>query len=222
LALVVIVPCGARGSHPVRSITPALGVTSEGNRFWPGAEVWRPLMLICSLALTVPVTIVALLYARWDYRKRGKLTVLGLALLCAMLLVPNLLLEYATSYEMPSTPLDFVGVLVGGVGMALCLISIVAFRSVRKTLCVDAGKLTTGGTYRWSRNPQYVGYFLFLLGVSLNDWSLWCLAALVIVTISLHLLVLVEEEHLRRVFGEQYAEFCRTVPRYAGWGSLRT
>jgi hypothetical protein len=42
-------------------------------------EVNRPIMLVLLLALTVPVTTVALLYARWEYRKRGKLTVFGLA-----------------------------------------------------------------------------------------------------------------------------------------------
>ncbi|MHC4107648.1 MAG: methyltransferase family protein [Planctomycetota bacterium] len=173
------------------------------------------------LALTVPVTAGALLYARWEYRKCGKLTLLGLLFLCAMLFVPNLILEYATTYQMPDTLLDYFGVFVGVVGMALCLISITFFRSVLKVLCIDAGKLTISGPYRWSRNPQYVGWFLFLLGFALNDWSLWCLAALLVVAISLHLLVRVEEEHLRRVFGEPYLEFCRTVPRYAGWGRLR-
>ena len=58
---------------------------------------------------------------------------------------------------------------------------------------------------------------LFLLGFALNDWSLWCLAALLVVAISLHLLVLIEEEHLRRVFGEKYVEFCSKTPRYIGW-----
>jgi len=173
-------------------------------------------MLTFLLALTVPVTTIALLYARWEYRKRGKLTVLGLALLCALLFVPNLILEYATNYEIPSTLLDFVGVLIGGVGITLSLLSITAFRSAMKVLCIDAGKLTKAGPYRWSRNPQYVGWFLFLLGFSINDWSLWCLAALIAIAISLHLLVLVEEEHLRRTFGEQYVEFCSKIPRYIG------
>jgi len=173
------------------------------------------------LALTVPVTAVALIYARWEYRKLGKLSLLGLFLLCAIIFVPNLVLEYATRYEMPSTPLDYFGVLIGAIGLALCLVSITFFRSVLKVLCVDAGRLTVTGPYRWSRNPQYVGWFLFLLGFALNDWSLWCLAALLVVAISLHLLVLVEEEHLRRVFGEQYVEFSRRIPRYAGWGRLR-
>ena len=173
-------------------------------------------MLTFLLALTVPVTTVALLYARWEYRKRGKLTVLGLALLCAMLFVPNLILEYATTYEIPSTLLDYVGTVVGIVGIALCLISITVFGSVMKVLCVDPGRLTEAGPYRWSRNPQYMGWFLFLLGYALNDWSLWCLAALFVVAVSLHLLVLVEEEHLLRTFGKQYITYCRKVPRYAG------
>jgi protein-S-isoprenylcysteine O-methyltransferase Ste14 len=44
----------------------------------------------------------------------------------------------------------------------------------------------------------------------------------VVQAINLHLLVLVEEEHLRREFGEPYLEFCRTTPRYFGWGGSRT
>jgi protein-S-isoprenylcysteine O-methyltransferase Ste14 len=173
------------------------------------------------LILTVPVTAGALLYARWEYRKRGKLTLMGTFLLCAMLFVPNLILEYSTTYEMPDTPLDYFGIFVGVVGIVLCVFSIATFHSMLKVLCIDAGKLATTGPYRWSRNPQYVGYFLFLLGFSLNDWSLWCLAALLVVAISLHLLILVEEEHLGRVFGEQYVEFHGAISRYAGWGRLR-
>ncbi len=178
-------------------------------------------MLVYLLALTVPVTAVALIYARYEYRKYGKLTFVGILLLCTMIFVPNLILEYATTYEMPSTLLDYIGVFVGVTGIALCVIGIVAFQSISKVFCIDTSALTNTGPYRWSRNPQYVGLFLFLLGFALNDWSLWCLAALVVVIIYVHLLVLVEEEHLRRVFGEQYIKFCRDTPRYAGWGPLR-
>ena len=178
-------------------------------------------MLTYALALTVPTSIVALLYARWEYRKRGKLSLLGLFLLCAMLFMPNLVLEYATAYEMPSTLLDYIGVLVALFGLVVCLIGIINFRSVSKVLCTDAGELTLSGPYRFSRNPQYVGWFLFLLGFAMNDWSLWCLSALVVVAISLHLLVLVEEEHLQDVFGEPYIDFCRKVPRYIAWGRAR-
>ena len=178
-------------------------------------------MLTFLLVLTVPVSAIALLHARWRYRKHGKLALTGVLLLCAMLLIPNLVLHYATRYAWPGTPLDYIGVIVGVLGTAICVTAIVHFRSLAKMFCVAKGELTLSGPYRWSRNPQYVGYFLFLLGFALNDWSLWCLAALLVVAVSLHLLVLVEEEHLRRVFGEPYAEFCRRVPRYAAWGRRR-
>lgn len=174
-------------------------------------------MLVFLLVLSLFVSTVALLTARWAYRKRGKLTLWGLLLLCLMLFVPNLLLEYATVYQWPRTLLDFVGVLIGLAGLVLCLVSVIGFRSVPKTFCMDTGELTTAGLYRWSRNPQYVGWLLFLMGFALNDWSMWCLAALVVVAVSLHLLVLIEEEHLLRVFGERYTAFCQQVPRYAGW-----
>jgi len=74
-----------------------------------------------TLLLTVPVTTVALLYARWEYRKRDKLTIFGLFLLCVMIFVPNLVLEFATRYEMPSTPLDYFGVAISIVGITVVL-----------------------------------------------------------------------------------------------------
>jgi protein-S-isoprenylcysteine O-methyltransferase Ste14 len=136
-----------------------------------------------------------------------------------MLFVPNLMLDYAMTYALPTTLLDYVGVVLGVAGLTLCLFGIIHFKSLAKMLCVDAGQLTTSGPYRFGRNPQYVGWILFLLGWALNDWSQWCLAVLLIVGVSLHLLVLIEEQHLQRVFGESYADFCNKTPRYLGWVS---
>lgn len=168
------------------------------------------------LALSVIVSTLALLYARFEYRKLGKLTVFGMLLLVAMLLVPNLTIHYSLDYELSNTPLELTGVALAILGGTVCLISIVFFGSLTKMLCLDPGKLTEAGPYRVSRNPQYVGYLVFLLGFTLTGWSLWGLAALLVVAISLHLLVLIEEEHLRRVFGESYIRFCRQTPRYLG------
>lgn len=173
------------------------------------------------LILAVPVSAVALLYARWEYRKRGSLTYFGLLLLCVMLFVPNLALEYATIYKLPDTVPGYVGIVIGVAGIAMCLVGIFQFRSISKVFCLDAGVLSVAGPYDWSRNPQYLGFWLFLLGFALVDWSLRCLPPLIVQGINLHLLVLVEEEHLRRQFGEPYREFCRRTPRYFGWGRSR-
>ncbi len=171
-------------------------------------------MLVRLLVLALVITPVALLYARFEYRKRGRLSILGLFLLMVMIFVPNLMLDYAMEYEMPSTLLDYVGVLIGVAGTVLCVVAMIVFRSPLKILCLDVGKLSLRGPYRWSRNPQYIGFFLFLLGFALNDWSSWCLVAMLIIASYMHLLILVEEEHLARTFGEHYAKYCRTVPRY--------
>ena len=176
-------------------------------------------MKLMLLALTVPVAAVALLNARREYRVHGRLTFFGTLLLCLMLLLPNLVLEYATRYTWPNTALETLGAMIGAAGLVLCFLGIAAFQSLSKVFCLDAGELSLDGPYRWSRNPQYVGWCLFLVGFSMMDWSLWCLAVIVVVTASLHLLVLVEEEHLRRVFGQPYVEFCRRTPRYFGLGN---
>lgn len=176
-------------------------------------------MLVKLLFLSIPVSVIALLYARWEYRKRGKLTLFGLLLLCLMLFVPNLAIHYVFDYALPATALDYFGAMLALAGLMLCLTGIGSFRSLAKVLCLDTGKLALTGLYRWSRNPQYVGWILFLLGFALNDWSWGCLVALLIESVSLHLLVLIEEAHLRRVFGEPYIEFCRKVPRYFSWRS---
>ena len=180
------------------------------------------ILLTYLLILAVPVTAVALLYARWGYRTYGKLTFFGVFLLCLMFFVPNLIVEYATRYKMPETPLNYLGFAIAILGVAICTTGVIHFRSMSKVFCVETGELTVSGLYRWSRNPQYVGYLLFLLGFTLNDWSLWCLAALLVVAVSVHFLVLVEEEHLQRVFGEQYVEYCRNVPRYVPLGPGRS
>jgi protein-S-isoprenylcysteine O-methyltransferase Ste14 len=167
--------------------------------------------------LSVIVAAFALRTARREYRTHGKLTWPGLFLVCLMLLLPNVLIDYATSYSWPDTALEYAGVLLAAGGLALCFAGIAAFRSLPKVLCLDPGSLADSGPYRWGRNPQYVGWVLFLAGFCLTDWSPWCYAALAVVAVSLHLLVLIEEEHLRRVFGEAYVEFCNRTPRYFGW-----
>lgn len=175
-------------------------------------------MKLFLLALSVPVAAAALFNARMEYRKHGRLTLFGLLLVCLMLFLPNVLIDYATSYSAPQSPIQYAGVVLSVAGLALCIAGILAFRSMAKVFCLDPGRLSHSGPYTWGRNPQYAGWFLFLFGFCLTDWSWWCLGALLVVAVSLHLLVLVEEEHLHRVFGERYDEFWRTTPRYIGRG----
>jgi protein-S-isoprenylcysteine O-methyltransferase Ste14 len=76
-------------------------------------------------------------------------------------------------------------------------------------------QLVAAGPYRWTRNPMYVGVALLLAGeavyfaaVSLAAYALACFVAF-------HgFVVLYEEPHLGRRFGEAYAAYRVATPRW--------
>jgi protein-S-isoprenylcysteine O-methyltransferase Ste14 len=74
--------------------------------------------------------------------------------------------------------------------------------------------LAVNGLYRFVRNPMYVGVFLLIASRVVLFWSLPIVLYLPLVATCVRLfIVLYEEPHLRKIFGEQYLEYCRRVPR---------
>ncbi len=73
------------------------------------------------------------------------------------------------------------------------------------------------GFYRYVRNPMYVGFFVGWLGlwVVFGRANLVAIAVVCVVVLGIALFVqLYEEPTLRRMFGAQYEEYCRNVPRW--------
>jgi protein-S-isoprenylcysteine O-methyltransferase Ste14 len=70
------------------------------------------------------------------------------------------------------------------------------------------------GPYRLSRNPQILGCYLLVMGISLQWPSLYMIGWIFMYAIIMHWMVLTEEEHLRNVFGEEYQQYCQDTPRY--------
>ena len=80
------------------------------------------------------------------------------------------------------------------------------------------------GPYRLSRNPQILGGYLLVIGTAVN-WLSWCsLGWIVLYGLISHWMVITEEEHLRKQFGEEYDAYCMQVPRYLfkAWGHAST
>ncbi|QLL05753.1 methyltransferase family protein [Mycobacterium vicinigordonae] len=129
----------------------------------------------------------------------------------------------AFGWPMVSRQRFFHSTVVSWIGLALCAIalavlvgSLVSFgRSFRVGIDVDApGRLVTTGIFAVSRNPIYVGFFLFLVGQFLvfPNWvPLFYLAA---GTWLFHRQVLREEEFLRRQYRREFDEYCSRVRRY--------
>jgi len=106
------------------------------------------------------------------------------------------------------TPLAYGGLGLYLAGFLLYLLSILHFGKP------DSAGLNTGGLYRVSRNPMYVAFFLYFLGIALLAGSWSVLAVLVIFQVSVHLLILSEERWCIERFGDAYKEYMRRVRRY--------
>ena len=78
----------------------------------------------------------------------------------------------------------------------------------------EATTLQVHGLFRLSRNPMYLGVYATLLAPVLYTLNpILLLVGIFIVTVH-HKIVLAEEEHLRKAFGEAYLDYCGRVSRY--------
>jgi protein-S-isoprenylcysteine O-methyltransferase Ste14 len=81
---------------------------------------------------------------------------------------------------------------------------------------IDAPRvLVVKGLYRFTRNPMYVGVAAMIAGQAGYYRRASIGIYLLIVLLAFHTFVrFYEEPTLRRLFGEQYEGYCRTVPRW--------
>jgi protein-S-isoprenylcysteine O-methyltransferase Ste14 len=75
--------------------------------------------------------------------------------------------------------------------------------------------LVVDGLYRYVRNPMYVGVLLFVIGNAIWFGSPLLGGYTIFLWIVFHTFVLLyEEQHLRKIFGTEYQQYCLTVPRW--------
>ena len=79
---------------------------------------------------------------------------------------------------------------------------------------MEEGQLVRRGPYRFSRNPQYVGFMAALVGWAFVASSGLTLVASLAGTIPLVLVPFAEEPWLATRLGAAYEEYRRTVPRF--------
>jgi protein-S-isoprenylcysteine O-methyltransferase Ste14 len=106
-----------------------------------------------------------------------------------------------------------VTALVFGVG------GIIAFRRARTTInpvqIERASRLVTGGIYRLTRNPMYVG-----LTALLATWAVWLaspwtlLGPVLFALFTHHFQILPEERVMRAKFGQEYEDYRKRVRRW--------
>jgi protein-S-isoprenylcysteine O-methyltransferase Ste14 len=103
------------------------------------------------------------------------------------------------------------------VAIALYSYSVAKFRAAGTP--VPAREATTAivrtGPYRFSRNPIYLAFSLFQLGIAMWINSVWLLATLLGALALIHSVYIPkEEQYLERKFGAQYSDYRTSVRRW--------
>jgi len=108
--------------------------------------------------------------------------------------------------------LGTLGLLVDACALWLFLLARTTVNPIKPS---NASALVTGGIYQFTRNPMYVGNFIFL-----TAWLLWLGSPLNAIFLVVYVLYMnrfqisVEERILTEKFGEEYTAFCKRVRRW--------
>jgi len=120
-------------------------------------------------------------------------------------------------FSLPTPLAPGSGLVLATVGAAVYVSAAAAFRSLKRMSGVETTRLVTEGIYRWSRNPQAVGWALVLVGLGLIRESAAVLLLAAVFWLSFRLYLPLEEELLRRIFGDAYETYLRRTHRYFGF-----
>lgn len=163
---------------------------------------------------------VAIRQVQREFNADGRLSVGTVVLVWGVYLFHAGLTGYVAWYGFVPIPMlvvvaRLIGSLVLVTGIVLLGAGIREFRSVSRMSGRDEDELVTTGIYRWSRNPQTVGWMLALTGVSILGRSALALVLVGVFARMFQLyLVYVGEPHLARIFGSSFQQYRSQTPRY--------
>lgn len=148
---------------------------------------------------------------------RGLLYSTGFVLLWAWLALLVRRYDSALPVQIPSSlrPLGFALAIAGGVVAALCIAAFVTIGRGTPAPFDPPRVFVARGTYRYVRNPMYLGAVGVIAGAGLILRSPSILLLAVAFLLLTHLLVvLYEEPALRERFGSSYAQYSAEVRRW--------
>ena len=185
-----------------------------------------PLSVIVSV-LHISALLAAAFYVfarvKSDYLSRGKLSrpsaLLQVVYFCIYALSSYAFLDSRLSHISAVGLFFLVALILMMIGFLIIVFSMPFLG--QRSFGREVGSLRTSGLYKYSRNPQLVGGFFFIVGYALlwPSWKGGAWASLWLV-IS-YLMVRGEEAHLENVFGEEYRNYCVRTPRYLGLPKCR-
>ena len=174
--------------------------------------------------LAVTAWIVFRIVVRGEYRRKGSLSplsgLLELAVWFWYMWTPYMPGKQEWGWFLTADPAPGVfqkmsGILLAGAGFLLSAGTMFRF-GLPRAFGWKVDRLWQAGPYRLTRNSQIVGVCAWAAGMAILWPSGYAAGWLLLLAVPAHTMVLTEEEHLRRVFGSEYADYRRRVPRYIG------
>lgn len=130
--------------------------------------------------------------------------------------IPFLLI--AIIFAKPTIQTLLVGFLISIVGEAIRFWGVsICGSETRTTEKVGATNLITDGPFGYVRNPLYVGNILIYSGATLMSnafFPFFVIFTFIFFIIQYHLIVSLEEEHLKNIFSDEYKIYSENVSRF--------
>lgn len=176
--------------------------------------------MLLVLLLLVAAFLVFRIFVRRDYQRQDRLTLFSAILQWIIFGLWFIFAFYDAPSDWPPPDANMVittiGLILVVVGLPGMFIIMGAF-GFRRASGTEVNVLVESGLYRLTRNPQLVTGGLGVIGYGLVFQSWHAMGLVVLFVVIAHMMVLTEEEHLRKVYGEEYGKYCERVPRYLGF-----
>jgi len=177
--------------------------------------------LYIGLGVSIGIWIVLGIYVfseiKKAYNKKGIFTNKLLSSWYTMWAFHHIPVVLASLFGIWLIPVNRTFALAGGLIIFVVGLIIFEFRSLRRSTGQDVSKLITTGIYRWSRNPQFIGWFLMLLGISIIGRSGFALALTIVFIVAIHLYTIrLAEPYLENLYGEEYRLYKSRTGRWIG------
>lgn len=173
--------------------------------------------LIAVFLMLVTALVIFRILFRRDYERKGQLLPFSLI---AGTLIWSAFGGFPAIYlarDWPAVHVSPIARAIGKIslwgGLAIIFLGIAQLGLLR-ALGHKQNALKQTGFYRLSRNPQIIGCALYVIGFAVLWPSWYALGWAIIFVVMAHVMVLGEEEHLRKRYGEAYARYCERAPRY--------
>lgn len=156
---------------------------------------------------------------RNDYSKKGKLTFISYFLEVLIFALHANFMYLFLPVKWPNIPalpenivlqiIAIVFVLIGFLIVAVAMSGL----GYGRTLGQDKKLLNTKGLYKYSRNPQLIGYGMILFSFVMLYFTWYSIGWFIIYLVISYFMIKSEEEFLTNNYGKEYQKYCNAIPR---------